>query len=272
MRINRKLTAISFILFLVTIMGACASKKSVVPADTLGRTDSRVASSVIEDALKQYTDWSTVRMNGKIKISSLPVNPSIKIYMKRGKEITISASAILVGEVFRVELNEDSLLMVNKLKKVYCQETAEKVKSFYPTLCEELQSLFLGRMIVPGAGTLSADNLDRVAIELEKGMRKVTPRLDEFPVEIAFNYLLNNDGSISITNLMMEGNKKLIELNYEWEGNGGKIIDVEANIKSKKINVEIDLDSPKWDARPLAPISLGKGYERVGIDQFFKRI
>ncbi len=127
MNINKKLSLFLFALVAAISFSACASKKSLT-TDTATYNPKDARAAAIADALGSYTDWTQLRMSGKLRISSLPVTPSLKLYMKKGQELTISASAILVGEVFRVELNRDSLFIVNKLKKVYCKESGEKLR------------------------------------------------------------------------------------------------------------------------------------------------
>lgn len=278
MKISRRIPGIVFVIMALTFLGACASKKNVVTdsvpsaqAESLNVAVSKNRSKV-EDALKLYTDWNTAQISGKIRVSSLPVSPSLKVYMKRGKELTISASAIFVGEVFRLELTEDSLFIVNKLKKVYCKESGEKLKEIYPTLCEEIQAILLGRMIVPGGGLLSDSNLSKIEVEMGNDMRKVIPDLGEFPIEVSAFYLLDGDGRIS--DLIVEGErgKRFFSLDYDWKGNGSSEIEAVFKHRNKPMKVEISLDSPKWGANPLSPYKLGKDFRRVGIQEFFKSI
>lgn len=261
------------LLCLMLTLGACSSKKSVagsVDVPVAPATDSRAV--LLQDALSRYTDWTTAQLSGKIHLESLPVSPSVKIYMKKGKELTISASAILVGEVFRAELTGDSLFIVNKINKVYCKEGGEKLRQIYPTLCEEVQSLLLGRMIVPGNGPLSMTNITKVNVEMENEIRKVSPQLGDFPIDVAAFYLLGKDGRLS--DLIVEGDagKRLFSMNYQWKGNGGADITAVVKRKNKPMEVEISLDAPKWGASPLSPYKLGKGYRKVGIQEFFKSI
>ncbi|MBD5189213.1 MAG: DUF4292 domain-containing protein [Bacteroidales bacterium] len=275
MKINNRIQIFVFAIMLMTVLGACASKKSVA-SDSVANQNSETAiiknKNKVGDALALYKDWTSAQISGKLHLSSLPVSPSLKIYMKKGKELTISASAILVGEVFRVELTEDSLFVVNKLKKVYCKESGEKLRDIYPTFCEELQSVFLGRMIVPGCGTLSASNLAKIEVEMENDMRKVIPDLGEFPIDVSAFYLLDSDGRVS--DLIVEGEqgKRLFTLDYTWKGNGSSDIDAVLNRGNKPVKVEISLDSPKWGASPLSRFKLGKDYKRVGFKEFFKTI
>ncbi|MDE6717205.1 MAG: DUF4292 domain-containing protein [Muribaculaceae bacterium] len=257
-------------IILVVALSACASKKNVVTDTVYNPSDSRAA--IIADALGKYTDWTSARVNGKLKESSLPVNPSLKIYMKRGTDLTLSASAVFVGEVFRLELTKDSLFIVNKLKKEYCKESGEKLKEIYPTLCEELQSLLLGRMIVPGSGPLSESNISKVEITMENEMRKVAPSLGDLPIAPSAFYMLDSQGRI--TDLVVEGEsgRRIFAMDYDWKGDGGVDLTAVVSKKGKPMEIEIDLDKPQWGAQPLSPFKLGGGYKRVSLKDFLKSV
>ena len=270
MRINNKILLVAIAVALSAVLGACASKKSVVP-DT-AYTPGNARTAVVSDVLNLYKDWNTARISGKLRLESLPVTPSLKIYMKKGSDLSISASAVFVGEVFRLDLTKDSLFIVNKMKKVYCQESADKLKEIYPTACEELQSILLGRMIVPGNGEFSAANIEKTAIEMENEIRKVIPNIGDLPISFALYYLLDRNGRLS--DLVVEGDrgKELVALSYDWKGNGG--VDISTVIKKKgtAVDVELELDAPKWGGEPLTPCRLGKGYKRISLQDFFKSI
>lgn len=271
MRINNKVFLLTVAVVISAFFGACASKKSVMAdSSSYSPTDTRTA--IISDALGLYKDWSSARISGKLHLESLPVSPSLKIYMKKGSALSISASAVLVGEVFRLDLTKDSLLIVNKLKKTYCRESADRLKDIYPTACEEIQSILLGRMIVPGSGELSPANIAKTTIEMENDIRKVSPSMGEFPISIAFYYLLDNVGRVSRLVIEGENGKNLTSLNYDWKGNGGVEISTIFKKRGKNIDVELDLDSPKWGGAPLEPCRIGKGYRRVSLQDFFKSI
>ena len=68
-------------------------------------------------SVKSYSNWGSVELNGKFRCSLLPISATVKIYMKKDKEIMASVRAPFVGEVARVEVAEDSVLIVNKMKQ-----------------------------------------------------------------------------------------------------------------------------------------------------------
>ncbi len=64
-------------------------------------------------------DWTDLSMQGKLTFDGLPMSASVKIYMKRGESIILSARAPFIGEVARVEATPDSIVFINKHTNCY---------------------------------------------------------------------------------------------------------------------------------------------------------
>ena len=270
MRISRNIIVIVALLMSAVIFGACASTKKSVTNDSTYK-GSRAAALGIDDALKGYMDWNSAELSGKVKAPGLPVSVSLKVYMKRDSALVISARAILVGEVARVELSKDSLLMINKLKKVYCKESAERLNQIYPSACGEVQCILLGRMIVPGKGELSERNIDNVSVNVNsENIREVRPSLGEMPVEIGVVYKLGADGKMSDLIAVGENGKNFFSINYEWEKNGSSDITFVTTKKSRPFEVLINLDAPKWETAMPQSAKIPANYRRIGFLDFFK--
>lgn len=254
----------------MALFGACASTKKSVANDSTYK-GSRAAELGIDDALKGYVDWNSAELSGKVKAPGLPVSVSLRIYMKRDSSLIISARAILLGEVARVELSKDSLLMLNKLKKVYCKESAERLNSIYPSACGEIQSILLGRMIVPGKGELSERNIENVSVSVNsESVREVRPSLGEMPVEIGLVYKLASDGRLSDLIAMGENGKNFFSINYEWGRDGSSDITFLTTKKNRPYEVLITLDAPKWGTEMPNNVKIPGNYRRVGVTDFFK--
>jgi len=267
-RINIIITAILFIT--MTMFGACSSAKKSVVNDSV-YTGSRAAALGIEDALNGYKPWNTAEISGKVRAPGLPLSVTLKIYMLKDSALTISARAILVGEVGRVELTKDSLVMINKLKKVYCRESAGRLNDIYPSACGELQSILLGRMIVPGSGEMNESNLDKVKVSVnEDNARVVTPVLGDLPVQAGICYILESDGHIDELIASGENDKRFFSLDYEWKKNGAADLTFVTTKKNQPYEVDINLDAPKWETTMPAPAKISESYKRVGLKDFFK--
>lgn len=126
-----------FILTLLLMLAAgVSSAMAQTPADSIdGRTEA------LNAILPNYIDWQTAAMSGKLRMKKLPVSPSVGIFMRRNETISISVGASLLGEVGRIDIEGDTLLAVNKMKRVYCKESLAGIKYDYPDIIGDIQSL-----------------------------------------------------------------------------------------------------------------------------------
>lgn len=162
----------AMLLFLSILLPSCKSSSAAQSGSVQageGALGSALSQSVILDSVRSaalatilpaYTDWQTAEISGKLRMNKLPISPTIKIYMKKGEEISISVRASLLGEVGRIEIAGDSVIAVNKMKRVYCAESISGIKYDYPDLIADIQSLLLARAVVLRAGELSPLNAD----------------------------------------------------------------------------------------------------------------
>mgnify|MGYP002908447808 FL=1 len=75
-----------------------------------------------------YTPWSSVQLDGKLRMDKLPVSPSVRIYMEKGKKLYISVRAPFVGDDGGVTnvLSNDALFKIQSdvIRKVAAGESA----------------------------------------------------------------------------------------------------------------------------------------------------
>lgn len=261
---------LAFSFLLCSVLFGCKTQKSV---ETGGQPVVEPRSnSLLGNLGINYPSWETCRLNGKLRAPGLPVSPTLQVYMEREKSIVISARAPLVGEVMRIELDKDSLLAINRLKKTYCMESAENLHEIYPTVCGELQSLLLGRIIVPGAGELSEKNISRVTVsEPATGERKLTPDVGNLPGGFGAYYLINGSGDL--TDLIITRNdNKVFSAEYTRERNGSYDITVSTTKKGKPYKLELEFNKPETGIDMPEPAKPGNRYKRLGIKEFMGNI
>ena len=71
------------------------------------RLDEKAERKAAAKITAYYDDWKTVTLSGKLHIDGLPISPSAKIYMERGKKLVISLRAPLLGEVGTLEADSE---------------------------------------------------------------------------------------------------------------------------------------------------------------------
>lgn len=299
----------AMLLFLSILLPSCKSSSAAQSGSVQageGALGGALSQSVILDSVRSaalatilpaYTDWQTAEISGKLRMNKLPISPTIKIYMKKGEEISISVRASLLGEVGRIEIAGDSVIAVNKMKRVYCAESISGIKYDYPDLIADIQSLLLARAVVLRAGELSplnADFLDftplsaasqsdpSAAMQLSEGTRdaaRISPswRLS-YPKgrteddEFGYEYRINAQGQTErlLVDLSTGDHDFSLALDYTYPSSGFDMNISFSSDGTKKFNALVDFDNVKWEAKAPAPLNLGSRYTRLGIKQFIK--
>lgn len=220
-----------------------------------------------------YQPWTSVMLTGKLSSENLPVSPSVRIYMERDKRIMISIRAILFGEVGRVEIDGNTLLAVNKIKKVYVRQDLTSLFSRFPLTVGNVQDIFLGRVFLTGFGTLSRENFAMADFNYsqEDNMWDVLPL--EMPYAgTAYFFRCFSDGTLDSL-VASYGENYGAAVAYDFSGNGieeGFYV----GIDGKEIEATLKFGAPSWNAKPLESMekNIDKKYKKVGFRDFLKSL
>ena len=278
----------AMLLFLSSLLPSCKSSSAAQSGSTRSGEEAlsgtfpqsvlldSVRSAALATILPAYTDWQTAEISGKLRMNKLPISPTIKIYMKKGEEISISVRASLLGEVGRIEIAGDSVIAVNKMKRVYCTESISGIKYDYPDLIADIQSLLLARAVVLRAGELSplnADFLDFTPLSsISPSWLLSYPKGRTEDDEFGYEYRINAQGQTErlLIDLSTGDHDFSLALDYTYPSSGFDMNISFSSDGSKKFNALVDFDNVKWEAKAPAPLNLGSRYTRLGIKQFIK--
>lgn len=266
---HRIITALMLLLaFLIAPMSLGAQQP-------LGKKEARQMLSVIDSV---QTPWERVELNGKLKMEGLPVSPSLKIYMENGERLDISIRAPFVGEVGRIQASADSIVAVNKMKKVYWSASMEEVVRQYPGGLELFQNILLGRMVFFGEGPLSSDlqPLLNIFPDEEEGWLAM-PKPKYQPAGARYGYVVTEEGLPAALIIERDDSDDFLQMDYIWK-QGKKEEDLKHSIDvlvaagSKEITALLSFDAPKWDCTPIQPMTVDRKYRPVSIRDFIKHL
>lgn len=224
----------------------------------------------IEKILERYVDWNNVEYNGKIIVPGLGIKPGIKIYMERDSLIQISLHAPLIGEVGRLRLTPDEMLIVNKWNKKYCLESTDNLKSTYPGFLSDVQSLLLGRVVLIGEGELNERNIQNVTFtSRDSGRWFLEPVVPFAEGNVNYGYTTDERGFTETGVYGIKGRSESLTILYNYPD---RTLDIIFKVNSDKgiKEVELAFSTVRWGGKELKPINLKSGYERVGISDFIK--
>lgn len=240
-----------------------------VTAQTPLSAESRYA--VVDSIVSPWEDWDEVSINGKFKMAGLPVSPSLRIYMQRDSLVLISLRAPFVGEVGRAEITDSTILVVNKMKKVYVEEPLDRISAFYPGGLSDIQDLLLGRVAMPGLGELSHDIEESLDVYSEPDGTYTIVASEEYSVPgVNYGYVVDSEfWPAALLVLPVQYPDVSVTMTYEYFEKG---YDLTFFYRSDKRNYQatLELDDPDWSGRPFERITLSSKYRRVDFKDFMR--
>lgn len=241
---------------LLLICGWCAASASTPP-------------TAVDSITRNYNDWTTVSLQGKVRMSGIPVRATAKIYMERNRTILISLSAPFIGEAGRIEVQGNSVTLINKMKGVYAQGDLNSLLQGIPVNISDVQDLLLGRVCLIGYGTLSNKNSALSEITDAEKTWIVVPLEDPTDFGATYGYIVNKDLE-SGAFLATDNSSFEAQIEYEFSKNGK--YDAEVSINSPKMNISADfeMEDPKWGVKSLSPAKLNSNLKKVGFRELLK--
>lgn len=278
-------STVSFFRLIILVSGLLLFMPAGVLADVSDESGSLKLSELspkedmLNAVLPGYTSWKTAELSGKLRLESLPISPTVKIYMRKDSLISITVRASFLGEVGRIQLTRDSLLAINRMKRVYCQESLGDIKYEYPKFIGDIQAFLLGRVVVFKSGQLSEKNADFVDINVvetdsvvmeDKSWTLTFPKNRTEYDEFGYEYLVNGTGRMS--NICAELQPLDVKLRIEFNYPDSRTDMTVMYMKEEELRFMVNLlfDAPRWDASAPAPVKINNKYRQVSISQFMK--
>lgn len=253
-------------LFLLCLMSI------VIPAGAQTPLEGKERDEALLRILSGYTPWSTVELNGKLQIPNMPmgIKPSVKIWMKRGERVMLSLRAPLMGEVGRAEIDEDSIMVVNKMKNTYCKEATGALLQGFPVSLNDLQSLLLARVFLLAKGELAVEDSPLVTLlKANDGSLMVVPAQSEQPEGAEYGFLTRGDGKLLALLVNIFGNEMPLTVIYDYTIAGGH--ELEAALPGNGMGqASLSFEKPLWGAAPFAGFTPDKRCRRMTLRDFMR--
>lgn len=261
---------IRFLFTLIYLLFFARISASQTQAEQLKFLDNKEKKELIKRISADYSNWGQVELNGKLHIEFLPVSPSVKIFMNRGKELFITVRAPFVGEVARVEADKDSILLVNKLKHTYCKEDLQSVARITTITLGDIQDLLLDRMFIAGRGTLNEKHASRIDFYAVEGNGWLAvPQKETDDDLITYGFVISPDYKMTqliVQPIISDSSGEILFEKYKKNTS----LDFTFKINDKTYDVGLTYGNPKWGAKPFERMEFNSKYRRLGIRDFIK--
>lgn len=217
------------------------------------------------------SDWTDLSMQGKLSFDGLPMSVSVKLYMKRGESIILSARAPIFGEVARVEVCQDSIVFINKHSRTYNVQSLTGLNVDAKAYLCDLQDILLGQVAFPGNGRLTpelASQSQWIALPTEESL--IYPS-DDLQVEgTEYGFVMDSIcWQLKSFVLMLKQSGVVVETKYLY-GDKGWTLGIEISLPKKKMCGEAQLSYPDYNPMPLEFTDLGSKYRKVDFKTLMK--
>lgn len=213
------------------------------------------ADSVLNTVVAPYSQWGSVQLDGKLSTALLPISVSTRFYMEQEKCIRISIRAPFLGEVARIDIDNEEIQIANKRKKRYCRLPMETLRGIYPGGLTDLQSLLLARVTLLNRGTLSKrDFADVDLIPDDAGGYLLVPKDALQPEALSYGYVVDSDARVGELMIVSRYSEDMATFSYAYPGSS-TLIGILAAFRGKTYELQLKFDQPRYGASPMEPFS-----------------
>lgn len=224
---------------------------------------------IVDTITAGYTSWEKISISGKLSSDMLPLSPSVKIYMERGNLVVMSISAPLVGEVARIEMDRDVLLVVNKFANTYTTASIEEIEPMCPGGLDALQNMLLARVNILGKGELTKKLARDIEIYDKEGSDwLLLPNQELETADYVYYYLIGKE-KCELARFMVMAENAAAGCSYTYNTKN-TTLDFEALFGNKRFAASLKLNLPDEKVKPLERIELGKKYREVSRSQILR--
>ena len=266
------------ILFILIIgVYSCKSTKRITQADTAleDKTSSELFNDVLHKGLEYSTFSSKLNMTISTGTKTLSSKGSLKIV--NNKAIQLSVQPLFGIEMFRLYVEPDHIIILDRMNKRYVKESFENIKGTSPMGFDyyTLQSLFTNKLFIPEKTILSIQDYRKFKYAETEENYTLTARDKKSDVD--YSFFVNGNDQITLSELSMP--KK--DYSLQWNYNEFSLMDnqffpyemkIEASTKKTKLNTSISLSSISLNDPMTLETSIPTSYTRVELKEVLKML
>lgn len=210
MRTHRGLIAATAALML---LAGCKKKQELTEQQVWTADEKARVETVVSQQLPFETFQAKVNVGLASSSKSFSVNGTFKLV--RNERLQVSIQPLLGIEMFRLEVTNDSLKMLDRINRRYVAESIAQYRESLPVdvRFETLQALFLNQLFVPGEAQFGVNDFTAFKWRTESdGLLVGRLREDQFFI---LNFFLNPSNQLMQTQVSDRSNSHIVSWEYE---------------------------------------------------------
>ncbi|MDL2222373.1 DUF4292 domain-containing protein [Parabacteroides sp. OttesenSCG-928-N08] len=149
---------------------------------------------------QQAFDFNTLsaRISAEVDIPGKEMSSRVDLKIVKDSALLLSVQPLLGMEVFRVEMSVDSLLIVDRMNRIYCIDSYNNLKGEMPLTFNfyNLQALFINNLFIPGEKGIASNQYNRFKLRQE-GVMAEAQIVD--PTGMIYTFLADGEEKILST-------------------------------------------------------------------------
>lgn len=272
-----KLFKYLIVLLLVLFVGiySCKPKERIVQAAS--ELEDKTNSNLFEDILENEVSYSTFssKLNMSFSTGRKVLNSRATLRIVRNEAIQLSIQPIFGIEMFRLYIQPDCIIILDRMNKRYVQETYDDLKKEYPIGFNfyTLQSLFTNALFIPEQSSVLIDDYNKFRY-LQSSDNYLLSGRDKLS-DINYSFCVNGNDQITLTQMYMPAKKYSLEWSYDEFTLVEKLffpfkMKVSASSQEVNLNTSISLSSINFDESLTLDSSIPSSYTKVELKEVIK--
>ena len=198
---------------LLSLLMGCKSSKKTVSTVTTGGVKSQV--EFLESMERQSFQFETMtaRLNVELAMGKQELSSRVDLKMVKDSLLHLSIVPLLGIEIFRIELTQDTIRVMDRMNKHYLIENYAELKGQTPIAFNfhNLQALFTNHLFIPGESSVSPEHYNRFKLSQDGSMTEI-----KIKDAMGLLYTFTADAEEKLLSTHASDEKEQYALNWEY--------------------------------------------------------
>lgn len=263
------------LLIVLTVTGCKPKQKILFPASTVeDKANHELFTDIIDRELSYHT--LSAKLNMGVTSGTKVYSSKANLKIVKNEALQISVQPLFGVELFRVQMNPDTIFVLDRMNKRYVLEAFDTLKEVYPVGFDyyTIQSLLTNAIFVSGKDTINQDDYNIFTYHRNSTQNYQIASTDVVS-GIDYTFTVNGDDRITFTHLMQPEKKQFIQ----WEYNdfmmvNSRVFPHKMNLtlssSSKLFNAELEFSNVLTDEPFQLALNVPSNYKKTSIEDVLK--
>jgi hypothetical protein len=238
------------------------------------KENNELFSDIIASEFSCTTFSAKLNMNLTSGTRSLSSRANIRIV--KDNALQISLQPLFGVEMFRLYINPDTVVVLDRMNKRYVKEAISTLKEHYPVGFDfyTMQSVFMNSLFVSGKNSVELSDYRKFNYSRTAGQNYYIDAKDA-ESGIEYSFIVNGDDRVTFTHLMQPEKKQSLQWRYSnfavlKDNTFPQKMNVTLSTSSREINMEMLFSDIVTDEPILLTLNVPDNYSRTSVSEILK--